>query len=167
MLTVYGCLFPNMYVDFKSILCFVALISNNVYFNIVDTQLILCIPLNCRILDMDVVGTSDDNTDFTHCDDLTDSDLDVSDNDDDEPNLDPLISEELEVLILHMFELVQKCYYHLIHLSIKHMSIPQMTSMVTSHMWVYWVLTDVNQTTCYDQFRMRPNTFLKLCNTLK
>jgi hypothetical protein len=27
----------------------------------------------------------------THCDDLTDSDLDISNNDDDEPNLDPLI----------------------------------------------------------------------------
>jgi hypothetical protein len=40
---------------------------------------------------MDEVGTSDDNINFTHCDDLTDSDLDVSNNDDDEPNLDPLI----------------------------------------------------------------------------
>jgi hypothetical protein len=40
---------------------------------------------------MDEVGTSDDNTNFTHCDDLMDSDLDVLDNDDDELNLDPLI----------------------------------------------------------------------------
>jgi hypothetical protein len=62
---------------------------------------------------MDAAGTSDDNTDFTHCDDLTDSNLDVSDNDDDQPNLDPLINEELKVSLLRMFKLVQECYYHL------------------------------------------------------
>ena len=47
---------------------------------------------------MDATGTSDDYTDFTHCDDLTDFDLDVLDNDNDEPNLDPVINDELQVL---------------------------------------------------------------------
>ena len=37
---------------------------------------------------MNAAKTSDNSIDFTHYDDLTDSDLDVSDNDDDEPNLD-------------------------------------------------------------------------------
>ena len=73
----------------------------------------LCILLICRIFEKDAVETSDDNTDFTHCDDLTDFDLEVSDYDDDEPNLDLLLRKELEVLLLHMFELVQECYYHL------------------------------------------------------
>ena len=83
---------------------------------------------------MDAAGTSDDSTDFTHCDDLMDSNLDVLDNNDDEPNLDPLLREEFEVLLLRMFELVQECYYHLMHPSIKHMSIPQRTSMLTGPM---------------------------------
>jgi ribosomal protein S8 len=39
--------------------------------------------------------------------------------------------------------------------------------MLTSPMWVHWEFTDVNQTTCYERFRMKPSTFLKLCNTLK
>jgi hypothetical protein len=38
---------------------------------------------------MDAAETSDDNTNFTYCDDLTYSNLEVSD--DDEPNLDPLL----------------------------------------------------------------------------
>jgi hypothetical protein len=73
---------------------------------------------------MNVVGTSNDSTNFMHCDDLTYSDLDVSDNDNDEPNLDPLIREEFEVLLLRIFDLVQEYYYHLMHPSIKRMSIP-------------------------------------------
>jgi hypothetical protein len=73
---------------------------------------------------MDVVETSDDNIDFTRCDDLTDSDLEVSDN---KPNLDPLLREELEILHLYMFEVVQECYYHLMHPSIRRMLIPQRT----------------------------------------
>ena len=127
----------------------------------------LCIPLNCRILYMDAAGTSNDNIDFTHYDNLTNSDLDVSDNNDDEPNLDPLLREEFEVILLRMFELVQECYYHLMHPSIKHMSIPQRTSMLTGPIWIHRVLTNVNQTTCYEQFRMGLSAFLKLCNTLK
>ena len=63
---------------------------------------------------MDAVGTSDDNTNFTYYDDLMNSDLNVSYNDDGEPNLDPVIREELEILLLRMFDLVQECYYHLI-----------------------------------------------------
>jgi hypothetical protein len=55
---------------------------------------------------MNAARTSDDNTNFTHCDDLMNSDLNISDNDDDEPNLNPLIREELEVLLLRIFELV-------------------------------------------------------------
>jgi hypothetical protein len=116
---------------------------------------------------MDAAETLDDSIDFTHYDDLTDFDLCVSDNNDDEPNLDPLIREELEVLLLRMFELVQECYYHLMHPSIKRMPIPQRTSMLTDLMRVHWVLTDVNQTTCYERFRIGLSTFLKLCNTLK
>ena len=68
---------------------------------------------------------------------------------------------------MRMFELVQECYYHLMHPSIKRMPIPQRTSMLTGPMWVHWVLTDVNQTICYERFRMRPSIFLKLCNMLK
>jgi hypothetical protein len=101
---------------------------------------------------MDAIRTSNDSTNFTHCNDLTDSDLNVSDNDNDKPNLDPLIREELEVLLLSMFELVQECYYHLMHPSIKHISIPQKTSMLTGPMWIHWVLTDVNKTTGYERF---------------
>jgi hypothetical protein len=73
---------------------------------------------------MDATKTSNDSIDFTHFDNLTNFDLDVSDNNDDKPNLYPLIREELEVLLLHMFESVQECYYHLMHSSIKRMSIP-------------------------------------------
>jgi hypothetical protein len=68
------------------------------------TYVTLCIPLNCRFFNMDAAGTSSNNNDFTNYDDLTDSDLEVTDDDDDDPNLDSLLREELECL--HMFELV-------------------------------------------------------------
>jgi hypothetical protein len=51
---------------------------------------------------MDAAETSDDNTNFTHCDDLTNSNLEVLDDDDDKPNLDPLLREELEILLLRI-----------------------------------------------------------------
>jgi hypothetical protein len=127
----------------------------------------LCNPLNCRFFNMDATGTSSDNNDFTNCDDIKDSDLEVSDDDDDDPNLNSQLRKELECLRLCMFELVQECYRHLMHSSISHISIPQKTSQLTSAMWVHWVLTDINKNTCYKRFWMGLNTFLKLCNTLK
>jgi hypothetical protein len=34
-------------------------------------------------------------------------------------------------------------------------------------MWIYWVLTNPNPRTCYERFRMWPDGYLALCNTLK
>jgi hypothetical protein len=45
--------------------------------------------------------------------------------------------------------------------------IPQRTSELTGPMWIYWVLTNPNPRTCYERFRMWPDTYLALCNTLK
>jgi hypothetical protein len=42
--------------------------------------------------------------------------------------------------------------------------IPQRTSELTGPMWV---LTNPNPRTCYERFRMWPDTYLALCNTLK
>jgi hypothetical protein len=127
----------------------------------------LCIPLNCRFFNMDAAGILFDNNDFTNCDDLTDSDLDVSEDDDDDPNLNSQLREELECLLLRMFELVQKCYHYLMHLSISRIPILQRTSQLTDAMWVHWVFANINKNTCYERFWMGLNTFLKLCNTLK
>jgi hypothetical protein len=74
---------------------------------------------------MDATGTSSNNNDFTNCDDLTDSDLKVSDDDTDDPNLNLQLREELECLLLRMFELVQECYHHLMYPSISRIPIPQ------------------------------------------
>jgi hypothetical protein len=60
---------------------------------------------------------------------------------------------------------LDECYYHLMHPCVR-VAIPQRTSKLIGAMWVHWLLTpSVN--TCYEQFRMYPKTFLKLCNTLK
>ena len=127
----------------------------------------LCIPLNCRFFNMDATRTLSDNNDFTNYNDLTDSDLKVLDDDDDDPNLNSQLSEELKCLLLRTFELVKECYHYLMHPSINRIPIPQRTSQLTGAMWVHWVLTDINKNTCYKQFRMGPSTFLKLYNTLK
>jgi hypothetical protein len=108
-----------------------------------------------------------DDSDFTNCYDMTDSDNEESDDDDDEQNLNTLLRDELEYLLLRMLELVEECYTNLMHHSIRRTPIPQRTSILTGPMWVHWVLTDENKNTCYERFRMGPNTFLKLCNTLK
>jgi hypothetical protein len=34
-------------------------------------------------------------------------------------------------------------------------------------MWIHWVLTNPNENTCLERFRMNPDAFLALCNTLK
>jgi hypothetical protein len=111
-----------------------------------------------------------DDSDFTNCHDMTDSDIEESDDDDDEQNLNPLLNhlnDELEFLLLCMLELVEECYTNLMHHSIRHTPIPQRTSILTGPIWIHWVLTDDNKNTCYERFRMGPSTFLKLCNTLK
>jgi hypothetical protein len=46
-------------------------------------------------------------------------------------------------------------------------AIRQRTSKLTGSIWVHCVLTNPNINTCYEQFRMCPKTFLKLCNTLE
>jgi hypothetical protein len=116
---------------------------------------------------MDAVGTSSNNNDFINYDNLTDFDLEVSDDNADDPNLNLQLREELECLLLRMFELVQKCYHHVMHPSTSHIPIPQRTSELTGAMRIHWVFTDINKNTCYEQFRMGPSTYLKLCNTLK
>jgi hypothetical protein len=73
---------------------------------------------------MDAAEIFSDNNDFTNCDDLMDSDLNVSDDNDDDPNLNSQLREELECLILCMLELVQECYHHLMHPSINRIPIP-------------------------------------------
>ena len=43
----------------------------------------------------------------------------------------------------------------------------QRTSSLTGSMWVHWVLHNPNPNTCYEQFRMWPETFIALSNTLQ
>jgi hypothetical protein len=44
---------------------------------------------------------------------------------------------------------------------------PQRTSSLDGPSYVHWVLTNPNENTCWEQFRMSPHTFIALCNTLK
>ncbi|XP_059429163.1 uncharacterized protein LOC132162972 [Corylus avellana] len=97
-------------------------------------------------------------------DELPDSDASDTD-DEDERNFEG-IRFELENLLVRMAMIVEECYHHFMHPSVR-VCIPQRTSKLTGAMWVHWVLTNPNPTTCYEQFRMLPKTFLKLCNTLK
>jgi hypothetical protein len=76
-----------------------------------STYVTLCIPLNCKFFNMNATGTSFDNNDFTNYDDLIDFDLEISGDDNDDPNLDSRLREELECLLLQMFELVQKFFF--------------------------------------------------------
>jgi hypothetical protein len=50
---------------------------------------------------------------------------------------------------------------------IRRIPIPQRTSILTGPMWIHWVLTNPNENTCLERFRMNPDAFLALCNTLK
>jgi hypothetical protein len=81
-----------------------------------------------------------DDSDFTNCHDMTDSDIEEFNDDDDEQNLNPLLSDELEFLLLRMLELVEECYTNLMHHSIMRTPIPQRTSILTGSMWVHWVI---------------------------
>jgi hypothetical protein len=61
---------------------------------------------------------------------MTDSDIEEFNDDDDDQNLNPLLSDELEFLLLRMLELVEECYTNLMHHSIRRTPIPQRTSIL-------------------------------------
>jgi hypothetical protein len=102
-------------------------------------------------------------------DQFPDSDSEGSNSgDEDDSGTDPQLMEELEMLLLRMLELVEEYYKHLAHPEVVRVaSRRQRDSKLTGPMWVHWVLTHQNETTCYERFRMSPRTFLNLCNTLK
>jgi hypothetical protein len=93
-------------------------------------------------------------------------DSDASDTDDDDECNFQGIRLELENILVRMAMILKECYYHLMHPCVR-VAIPQRTSKLTGSIWVHCVLTNPNINTCYEQFRMYPKTFLKLCNTLK
>jgi hypothetical protein len=118
---------------------------------------------------MEASSSSNDNSwRSQHWEDSIDQlpDSDASDTDDDDECNFQGVRLELENLLARMAMILEECYYHLRHPCVR-IAIPQRTSPLTGAMWVHWVLTNPNKNTCYEQFRMYPNTFLKLCNTLK
>jgi hypothetical protein len=125
------------------------------------------------IIAMNDPGTSGGNTRFTHWDETVDRfdflNTEGSESEDDEEsNTDPQLMGELEMLLLRMLELMEEYYKHLAHPEVARVARRrQRDSNLTSPMWVHWVLTHQNETTCYEKFRMLSKTFLNLCNTLK
>jgi hypothetical protein len=125
------------------------------------------------IIAMNDPGTSGGNARFTHWEETVDqfdfSNTEGSESEDDEEsNTDPQLMDELEMLLLRMLELMEEYYKHLAHPEVVRVARRrQRDSKLTGPMWVHWVLTHQNETTCYERFRMSPKTFLNLCNTLK
>jgi hypothetical protein len=72
------------------------------------------------VIAMNEPGTSAGNVGFTHSKDTVyqfpDSDSEGSNSgDDDDSGTDPQLMKELEMLLLHMLELVEEYYKHLVH----------------------------------------------------
>jgi hypothetical protein len=119
---------------------------------------------------MDGSGTSSINSDYENWGDTPDDPqycaTEVPDNEyDEETNTEPDYAEILN-LFESLFRVIEELHFNMQQAS-RIVRIPQRTSPLTGHMWIYWVLTNPNRTTCYERFRMYPCTFMKLCNTLK
>jgi hypothetical protein len=105
---------------------------------------------------MNELRTLAGNVGFTHLEDIVDqfSDLDLegsNSGDDDDSGTDPQLMEELEMLLLRMLKLVEEYYKHLAHPEVVRVaSRRQRDSKLIGPMWVHWVLTHQNETTCYE-----------------
>jgi hypothetical protein len=82
--------------------------------------------------------------------------------DDDVFNEPDIAAVELDLMRMYI---TLKEWKHQI-IKIRRDPIPQRTSELTGPMWLHWVLYNPNPNTCYERFRMWPDAFIVLCDTL-